>query len=193
MVKEMCCYLWLPRGSRHYALLLLVGTVARPDIFRGHETLERVESLVQWYPLARVQLSAVEGPLERGVLKVAAKLLLLDAQVTQDASHDVEVERHSSALDRADGHEVQHALGVEVLLAEAELLDVNVWQGTVQSLPCVSFSPSFFISRVLLLFFPSPPLFFLCVSISMHPLFIVFFSFLPSANKVVLAKGEKKM
>lgn len=98
------------------------------------EALERLEPLLQRPVLVSAELLVLEGLLEGAVVKVAARLLLLDAHLLEDARQDVEIERHAAALDGADGHEVQHAAGVEVALAEAELLDLDVFEVCVGGL-----------------------------------------------------------
>lgn len=83
----------------------------------GHEALQSFESLSQGPQLASGQSLCCQRSLEGSVVEMAARLLLLDPHLLQNSGHDVEVERHSSALERADGHEIEHSLGVQIALA----------------------------------------------------------------------------
>lgn len=91
-----------------------------------HEALEGLEALVERDGLVAREVLGLDAPLETRVVEGpdGSRLLLLDAHVAQDPLDDVEVEGQAPL---ADGHEVEHALGVEVRLVDPEGFDLYVW------------------------------------------------------------------
>lgn len=99
-----------------------------------HEALKRVKTLLKGSYLAWRQVLLLELASKGSVVECSVILLLGDSQVTQDTRHDVQVERHAASLGRAGSHEVEHTLGDEVRLVEAQLLDDNARKGAVEFL-----------------------------------------------------------
>lgn len=98
-----------------------------------HERLQSIQSLLQGDKLSFLQRRTVDQVLEFGIVERAATLLLLEAHLAQDSLHHVEVQGHAS-LDGAHGHEVVHALRVQIFLVDSEFLDRHVRKVFVDSL-----------------------------------------------------------
>lgn len=90
-----------------------------------HEGLEVVETLVEGYFLGVGQVLAVQHLAEGSVVEPSTgSLLLLDAQLSEDAFDDVHVERYRAA--NLDAHQVHHELRVQILLTDTQGLDDDV-------------------------------------------------------------------
>jgi hypothetical protein len=72
--------------------------------------------------LALRERFVVEESLEHAIVECGLSILLMNAKITQDSNDDVKIQRHR-AVHGADGHEIQHALSVEVRLVDAKLFD----------------------------------------------------------------------
>lgn len=101
------------------------GPVVAGLALLGHEGLEIVEALVEGHSLVIGQVFLVEHLAESSVVELGARgLLLLDAQLSEDAVDDVHVQRRRTT--DLDTHEIHHALGVQILLTNSQRLDIDV-------------------------------------------------------------------
>lgn len=95
-------------------------------MFRSHEAFKRVKSLLKRRFLCGSELFQLNSSPERSVIESAAILLLLSSEISQNTSHNVQIEWHASPLEGIDGHEVQHSFRIEIFLANAKHLHLHV-------------------------------------------------------------------
>lgn len=98
-----------------------------------HETLKSIKSLGEWTELGWSHFCSGNAVLERSIAKAGSHLLLLDSHLSQDAVDGVQIQRHW-AITAAHSHQIEHALGVEILFADSQRLHRDVFEGTIGSL-----------------------------------------------------------
>lgn len=99
-----------------------------------HETLQSLQSLQKRDRLSLSQRLAIHCRLEHSIVKGRIILLLQNSQVAQNAADNVQIERHSVALDGADSHQVEHSFRIEIRLINSELFDGNIGKAMIDSL-----------------------------------------------------------
>lgn len=95
-----------------------------------HETLKSIKSLCKRTELSRSHFCSRNAVLESGVAKACFHLLLLDSHLSQDAVDSVQIQRHRTVT-TAHSHQIEHALGVEIIFADSQRLNCDVFEGIV--------------------------------------------------------------
>ncbi len=129
LVESRCEVDGHPGYSRHLVPLRLVllqrlVLLHALDLGPNQEALERIETLLERTLLARGHVFGVHHVSELDVVEGPSVVLLLDSQVSQDAVDDMQVQRHDTV--GLHSHESHHFARVEVQLADAQLLHLDI-------------------------------------------------------------------